>query len=367
MDLFTPILPADKLHPNFQRVLDYRCEGERAVVADWADGFPDRDGKFIREFQSTFNSSFWEVYLHGLFKDYGYQMDWQHSSPDFWVKTATHGDFTVEAVTANAAQDVTPEWEKEIHITEAVARKDFWPLNREAIIRLSGALRDKVLKFDKTYRKLAHVPGKPFVLAVAPFEQPDFQHQYDRAIRAALYDDYVDEQAYQLNPGKYPDGPPSVRLGSVEKDNGVTIDMGKFLSDEWPEVSAVMFSCVATWGKTVAMSKQAAPGLVFTTWGQGVHGIPTPRAARIGTPSESVSDGLMVFHNPHAKHPLKPEVFRRQGVVQVFQESGRWHIEGKDGSLLIRMTTQIVARGEEQAMADPPARSDRVSIDPRDK
>ncbi|SOY54138.1 conserved hypothetical protein [Cupriavidus taiwanensis] len=354
MDLFTPTLPADKLHPNFQRILDYGCEGERAVVADWADGFPDRDGKFVREFQSTFNSSFWEVYLHGLFKDYGYQMDWQHSSPDFWVKTSNHGDFIVEAVTANAAQDSTPEWEKEAIFSEAVVNMNFWPLNREAIIRLSGALRDKVLKYERTYRKLAHVPGKPFVLAVAPFEQPDFQHQYDRAIRAVLYDDYVDEQAYRQDRDKYPDGPPTVRLGSVEKDNGVTIDLGKFRSDEWPEISAVMFSCVATWGKAVAMSSKAAPGMIITTWGQGAYGKPTPRAAPIGSPSESVSDGLMVFHNPFAKHPLRPEVFRKQGVVQVFHDGSRWHNEGKDGSLLMRMTSQLIPRDMESAGAVPP-------------
>lgn len=342
MNLFTPILSADKLHPNFRRVLDYKCEGERAVVGDWAKDFPDRDGKFVREFQSTFNSSFWEVYLHGLFKDYDFQMDWQYSSPDFWVKTVTHGDFTVEAVTANAARDATPEWDKETLITAAAANKDFWPLNREAIIRLSGALRDKVLKFDKTYRKLAHVPGKPFVLAVAPFEQPDFQLQYDRAIRALLYDDYVDERAYQLNPGKYPEGPPSIRLGSVDKDNGVTIDMGKFLSDEWSEVSAIMFSCVATWGKSVAMSKQAALGVIASVWGQGDHGQPTRRTAKIGTPSESISDGLMIFHNPFAKYRLKPEIFRRRGVVQVFQEGGRWRTEGKNESLMCRTTMQLL-------------------------
>lgn len=342
MDLFTPILPLEKLHPNFQRVLDYKCEGECAVVADWVKDFPDRDGKFVREFQSTFNSSFWEVYLHGLFKDYGFQMDWQYSSPDFWVKSSTYGDFTVEAVTANAAQYATPEWAKETLITEAVAQKDFWPLNREAIIRLSGALREKVQKFDKTYRKLPHVPGKPFVLAVAPFEQPDFQNQYDRAIRALLYDDYVDEKAYLLNPDKYPNGPPSVSLGSVEKANGVTIDMGKFLSEEWSEVSAVIFSCVATWGKCVAMSKHVMPGVIASVWGEGVYGQPRRRVAMIGTPSESTSDGLMVFHNPFAKHRLNPKIFRKQGVVQVFQEAGRWHTEGKNESLMSRTTMQAV-------------------------
>lgn len=37
------------------------------VLSDWARGFEDRDGKFVEEFQTTFNSAFWgTVPLCGL-------------------------------------------------------------------------------------------------------------------------------------------------------------------------------------------------------------------------------------------------------------------------------------------------------------
>lgn len=343
MDLFTPITPADKLHPNFVRCLLPQREGEREVVAAWAEGFEDRDGKLVKEFQTTFNSTFWEVYLFAVFKAYGFTVDWKHSSPDFVLETPK-GGVVVEAVTANAAQGATPEWNKPSMLTDAVRNKDFDGLNREAIIRLSNALLGKLKEFRKSYGQMQHVKGKPFVIAVAPFEQPDFQHQYDRSMRALLFDEYVDETSYLKNPEAFPDGPPSVSLGSVEKANGTTIDLGIFNNDSWAEVSAVVFSCVATWGKTVAMSTRSSLGLVHSSWGTDASGKSQPRIARIGVPSESETDGLQVFHNPHARRPLDPEVFRRPGVVQHFANPEGFLRENYDSCLQFRLTQKIVLR-----------------------
>jgi hypothetical protein len=248
MDLFTPVVHQEKLHLNFRRVSIPGRIGEREVVAEWVKGFPDRDKKFIHEFQTTFNSSLWEIYLHGLFKSYSFQMNWSRASPDFWLSTP-FGEVIVEAVTANAASSAMLEWKKLSNMTENVRNNIFWPINREAIIRLSSALLTKLKKYRNIYRTLAHVPGKPFVIAIAPFEQPDFQYQYDRPMRALLYDDYVDEDIYSRNPTKFPDGPPSLKIGTIEKDNGSFFDLGIFKNDEWSEVSAVIFSCVATWGR----------------------------------------------------------------------------------------------------------------------
>lgn len=338
MDIFTPIVPPENQHPNFVRVCADSRIGEREVVQSWSSGFPDRDNKFVHEFQTTFNSSFWEIYLYALFKEYGFDMDWLHPSPDFNL-TTSYGKVIVEAVTANAAIGAVPEWEKLTlnNITNEMEKKNFWPLNREAIIRLSSALLSKNKKYHSSYKKLSHVADKPYVIAIAPFEQPCFQHQYDRPMRALLYDDYVDETAYYRNRLAYLRGPPSVKLGFVEKDNGTKIDMGIFFKDEWKEVSAVLYSCVATLGKAVAMSNRPKCGFVETLWGTNGRGRSKYRRARIGYPSESISDGLQIFHNPHALRPLPPETFRRKGVVQHYwsQEHG-WTCEGYDECLQIR-------------------------------
>ncbi|WP_157281799.1 hypothetical protein [Pelomonas sp. Root1237] len=346
MDLFTPIVDAEHLHPNFKAVQIMQRAGEVAVVKDWADGFPDRDGKFVDQFQRTFNSCFWEVYLHGLFKDYGFEMDWAHPSPDFWLKTPL-GEVIVEAVTANEADGAEPEWGRKP--IELIEKGDFWPLNRVAIIRLANALLSKVRKYERTYRALPHVPRKPFVIAVAPFEQPFFNHQYDRPIQALLYDYYVDEQAYKANPSRYPNGPPGVKLGDIKKDNGAVIDLGLFLDDRWREVSAVIFSCTATWGKAVAMSSVARDGVIHSVWGQGEFGKPDKREKPIGVPSEGISDGLMVFHNHYATNPLSWDVFHRPGVIQVVFGPDGVQFEGRDQSLQFRVPTQW----DRDEMADP--------------
>lgn len=336
MDLFTPVVPKDKQHQNFKQVLLRLGGGEIDVIKSWAEGFEDRDGKVVKEFQTTFNSTFWEVYLHGLFKHYGHKIDWSHNRPDFWVKTKA-GDVLVEAVTANAAKNAEVEWAIKSGIDRHIFKKNFWPLNREAIIRLSNALSFKSEKYTTSYSELPHVKDKPYVVAVAPFEQPYFQHQYDRAIRALLYDVYVDETAYYKNPKAHPSGPPDVKLGSITKDNGSKIELGMFVKDKYSHISAVMFSCVGTWGKTIAMSNRRQLGLIESVWGKGINGEPNRRTTPIGVPSEIITDGLQIFHNPNAKFPLSREVFRQRGVVQHFKDKEGWAFEGKDGCLMIRI------------------------------
>ena len=52
MDLFTPLVEEEKLHKNFIRTIARTGGGVREVLKYWADGFADRDGKFVREFQT---------------------------------------------------------------------------------------------------------------------------------------------------------------------------------------------------------------------------------------------------------------------------------------------------------------------------
>lgn len=106
MDLFTPVVTADKLHQNFARTLDASAAGVRDVLTGWADGFQDRDGKFVREFQTTYNSSFWELYLFAVLKQLGIQVDFSFDAPDFVCPGQA---MAIEAVIASHAQDDVPE------------------------------------------------------------------------------------------------------------------------------------------------------------------------------------------------------------------------------------------------------------------
>lgn len=348
MDFFTPVVEESKQNKNFKSVLVGFRAAERELFTAWAKGFEDRDGKIVKEFQTTFNSSFWEVYLHACFQEYGFFQDWKHSTPDFCL-SSNGCEFIVEATTGNAAQGKPNEWDKTYSAEELQSVRRFRDLNKEAIIRLSNAIVGKARKYDKFYKTLSHVHGKPFVIAVAPFEQPHFNLQYDRPIRALLYDHYVDEDAYFDNPALYPDGPPTINLGCVEKDNGSEVPLGLFDSLEMVDVSAVVFSCVATWGKLSAMSTNTETVTqVMSLWATPPYGAPKKRMGPPSECGETILDGLQVFHNPNAKFPLSPDVFRKDRVVQHYLDgnSGEWVFEGMLDSLQYR---QVHARGKRPA------------------
>jgi hypothetical protein len=88
MRLFDPIVEPALQHPNFRSLLELRNGFTLDVLNDWANGFVDRDRKFVREFQTTFNSSFWELYVFAVLKKFGLRPDFSKSSPDFCLPNA---------------------------------------------------------------------------------------------------------------------------------------------------------------------------------------------------------------------------------------------------------------------------------------
>lgn len=107
MDLFTPVVSEGTQHPNFRMITKYPNTFNQDVLNEWARGFKDRDGKFVKEFQTTFDSSFWELYLHAVTKHFRLEVDFSFNAPDFVV--ANHGGMNVEATVASHAQGSTPE------------------------------------------------------------------------------------------------------------------------------------------------------------------------------------------------------------------------------------------------------------------
>lgn len=87
LNLSQPVVPESAWHPNFRAMMLQGNGYTWEVVNDWARGFVDRDGKFVREFQTTFNSSFWELYVYAVLKKYGLAIDFSHARPDFNIPT----------------------------------------------------------------------------------------------------------------------------------------------------------------------------------------------------------------------------------------------------------------------------------------
>ena len=47
MDLFMPIVTEPEQHPNFRAITKSQNQFNYDVVNEWANGFQDRDGKFV--------------------------------------------------------------------------------------------------------------------------------------------------------------------------------------------------------------------------------------------------------------------------------------------------------------------------------
>ena len=311
MDLFTPIVPPDRFHPNFASCIARRNQHDEAVIANWVDGFIDRDGKFVEEFQTTFNSSFWELYLHTILKQAGCKINFSHHAPDFVVTDPT--PFVVEATVALNAKDALPEWTP---LDLNLPPRNFNEFNRVAMVRLLNSISEKTKKYNKSYRNLTHVAGKPFVLALTPFDQPFFYFQVQLAIEAVLYGFYVDEQEHIDDPSKGI-AIPAKTLKTVRKSDTVELPLGIFNDESHAHISAVIFNSSATWGKVKALNDDPYPFIFFSAarFDPRDGDFYVFQGVKAGY-AETLFDGLRVYHNPHAAHPLDWRVFQEPGALQ---------------------------------------------------
>ena len=107
MDLFQDIGLSNKRHKNFISILKHATEADRVELLRWSEGFPDRDNKLVIEFQTTFNSSFWEIYLYALFKEIELQMDWSYPRPDFLLEYKGNKKLKTKMLCINSTDSIT--------------------------------------------------------------------------------------------------------------------------------------------------------------------------------------------------------------------------------------------------------------------
>ena len=308
------------------------------MLEDWADGFVDRDGKFVKEFQTTFHSSFWELYLHAVLKHLKCDIDFSKQAPDFIVEAPTK--FSVEAVVALHATGTETAEQAGLKFIPSNLNE----FNRQAIIRLANSVHSKSKKYLSSYGSKPHVSDRPFVIAVAAFDRPHFPLQCQRAIEALLFNYYVDEEAFLSGANKTLE---KSRIAKVAKDSGAEIPLGMFMDDSFAHVSAVVFSMTGTWGKVRSMAAGDTTNSMFTT----VHynpkdGESTVRRAHKPEYSETILDGLRVYHNPHAAIPLDLGLFRSEEVFQSYWDEleNDWGYEFSEKNLLCRQINTTVKR-----------------------
>ncbi|SUC18405.1 Uncharacterised protein [Proteus mirabilis] len=177
MNLFDP-KPKNVLHKNFKYLVERKRtrSGERcySIMGRRTLDKNNEKEKFLNEFQTTFNSSFWELYLNKAFKELGFNIDYSKESPDFCLSTADGYTLNIEAVVADTPTNILASYDPSLKLLSDDKFID------ECTIKLLGRLKSKLDLFKGVngkkhpYNSLEHVKGNPFVVAVAPFNNGIF-------------------------------------------------------------------------------------------------------------------------------------------------------------------------------------------------
>jgi hypothetical protein len=335
MDLFTPIVDANKQHQIFRMMLGDQYLPERNVLREWSDGFKDRDGKFVYEFQSTFESSMWELYIFAFLKKINVKTDFSYNAPDFVVESPSR--FVIEATVALPAQgELGP-----VEHGQDYAPSDFASFNQQSTIRLLNSISAKIKKYRNSYSKYDHVVDKPYVIAVASFDRPFSHYAVNRSIMAALFGVYFDEENTIATGSeqmiRYP-------VDSVVKNETTSLPVGLFTTDEFSDVSAIIYSSLATWGKIRALADNPQAMTYYNTLHPSDNGLqPEVRFTHKSEYTEDLADGLHILHNPYAKKPLGVEVLGHDRVAQYVEDPlNGVDIIAPDDFLLLRQLRSIV-------------------------
>lgn len=307
--LFESKLSDEKLHPNYKYIANEKEPYLREVLKEWANGFVDRDKKFVTEFQTTFNSSFWELYLFAVLKQLELKVNLEYDRPDFVIEG--ENGFCIEATIASNAKGMTPEWDK----TYSEEELNEWTVEKvveNATLRLANAFIGKSQKFKNSYQKLEQTKHKPFVIAIAPFDSPYFFYQNLEPIIKVLYgfDRYIAVDWDEYNRDIFD----SVFIDEIDKNNGAKVPLGYFTNPSHSHVSAVIFSNAATVSKARALSEDPRITIV-SSQRYNDHGTqPTIEHKEKSQYKEDLLDGLVVFHNPFADIPFNVEKFNHNSL-----------------------------------------------------
>jgi hypothetical protein len=373
MDLFHPLVKKEVLHPLFKKIVSESAyQPTMSVINQWSSGLLGRkqeSDKFIKEFQTTFNSSFWEIYLNKVFIELGYRIDYSKESPDFHLLHSSGRKINVEAVTGNNKHNLSTEYYNNTSLRAAIERSNEEFLD-QATIKLAGKIKDKHELFVGTgnkkhpYSSLAHIQGNPFVLAIAPFDSHMSFAQNNMAINRVLYG---------IEPPNA-DGSQE-QIEHIINSNRQKINLGIFTNDIYKNISAVIFSTTGMFGKAVVQTNftgmvratryrqfsieeflnaegrqfmgkrhikiDSEHDLVCIRFLNGMHvcGMDMHFYAS-GKHKESHLDGLHVYYNPYAAVPLSKDLFVAREITQNDYDIGsrRMICHHSDGSLVSRQT-----------------------------
>lgn len=345
--LFDPIVPADRFHPTFKDVKEWPGAEPGRLMADAVfDDFPDRDGNFVKDFQTTgFDSRIFELYLYAYLSSLDYEVSRKHDRPDFIVER-DGVQVAIEATTVNRRQGES---------LRSIARSGSQPtpdrivemIRNELPIRFGSPLFSKL---KMRYWELPQCKRLPIVFAIEAFHNE---------ISLYFTSSQLSEYLYGLR--QFPSWTESGRLliehQSIDEHRiGEKVIPSNFFGQHDTEyVSAVLFSNSGTFPKFGRMGYQAGlhrgnikmirVGACYN-WDSDAS-TPKKFAYDLDDPPwpEPWGQGLLVIHNPQALHPLPPYFFRDAAIQ--FLRDGQIITESPD-FLPFASTTQILLISDDE-------------------
>ena len=208
----------------------------------------------------------------------------------------------IEAVTVNPSENINrPDLPPPQTYDEIEERlNDYMP------IKFGSPLYSKL---KKRYWEKEHVAGHPLVLAI---------HDYHNENAMTWSRTALSEYLYGMR-NRIVDGKPNSHKIKTHRWNGKEIPSGFFYQEQAENISAVMFSNQATIPKFNRMGKIAGlgsanvkmirNGFLYNPDPEATHPIPFSKDVDDQDYEESWSDGLIMYHNPNAIHPVDPDIF----------------------------------------------------------
>ncbi|EOU1650933.1 hypothetical protein OQL15_000839 [Clostridium perfringens] len=319
---------------------EFQFKYEKEILSNWTDGLLDRDNKFVRQFQETFHSSFWEIYLYKLFKEAKFKLNQEHPMPDYIITEPI--ECYVEAVTANIKQNGRKEKDRGIEDIISMTippalQDDFYEVLDESIIRAANAIKTKNKKYNNEYIKREWIDvNNPYTIAMGSYDQVNYGREYIYPMLALLYGIYYDVEADVL----------IKKDKIIKKDTNSEIQLDIFSDSEYENVSAVIYSCTMTLGKLVSMSISEGNesfNNVYNIRKKCDDGMHLLHVVSEKVP-EDIADGTFIFHNPNAKNKLPEDFFDEVAVTQFYYENNQLIYKGNIAPIIARInTTKVLA------------------------
>jgi hypothetical protein len=103
----------------------------------------------------------------------------------------------------------------------------------------------------------------------------------------------------------------------VAKNEVTEIPLGFFCTESYADVSAVIYSALATWGKIRALANNPDGRTIFTTLHPNPDGLPARVKKTLKHDYvEHLLDGLYVLHNPFAVRPIDRGIFSHSRLAE---------------------------------------------------